>query len=111
MLCSICGKEKMWLLFIGKDNVCTNCVAKHTVFTEVKNSNEIMLRKALRTLDINSFDDLKKVTPEQVDDLALGAIKSKNPKPTLKLKKNAKSSVQVDTDDLLDPMTEQDQFW
>ncbi len=110
MECNICGKEKLWLIFIGKDSVCSNCIAKHTVFKEVRNSDERMLRKAIRAFDIIGFEQLKKVTNGQVDELAMGLIKAKN-RPTVKFKKNNESSVKVDKEDSLDPLSEQDEFW
>ena len=107
MICDSCGKEIMFLYFIGKNNVCNKCIGKHTVFKEVKVSEDALLRKALRTFDIKSFDDLKKITNAQVDKLAMGLIKQKS-KQTVKYKKNKSSAVTVDDGDYLDPQTELD---
>jgi len=97
----------MFLYFIGKSNVCNKCIAKHTVFKEVRESEEALLRKALRTFDIKNFDDLKKITNAQVDKLSMGLIKAKS-KKTVKFKKNNPSVVKVDAGDYLDPQTELD---
>ena len=107
MKCDSCNKDITFLYFIGKDNVCGKCIAKHTVFKEVKESEDTLLRKALRTFDIKSFDDLKKITASQADDLAMGLIKEKN-KQTIKYKKNIRSAVKVDSGDTLDYQTELD---
>ena len=107
MLCDSCKKEITFLYFIGKDNVCNKCIAKHSVFKEVSESEDTLLRKALRAFDINCFDDLRKITATQADDLALGLIKEKN-KQTFKYKKNKASAVVVDAGDTLDYQTELD---
>ena len=108
MLCDVCKKEITFLYFIGKDNVCNKCIAKYSVFKEVSESEDTLLRKALRAFDIKCFDDLKKITAAQADDLALGLIKEKN-KQTFKYKKNKSSAVVVDSGDPLDYQTELDQ--
>jgi len=107
MKCDSCGKEIMFLYFIGKSNVCNKCIAKHTVFKEVKVSEDAILRKALRAFDIKNFDDLKKITNAQLDKLSMGLIKQKS-KQTVKYKKNQNSAVKVDDGDYLDPQTELD---
>ena len=107
MKCDSCGKEIMFLYFIGKSNVCNKCIAKHTVFKEVKVSEDAILRKALRAFDIKNFDDLKKITNAQLDKLSMGLIKLKS-KQTVKYKKNQNSAVKVDDGDYLDPQTELD---
>lgn len=107
MLCDSCKKNLTFLYFIGKDNVCNKCIAKHTVFKEVKESEDTMLRKALRAFDITCLDDLKKITASQADALALGQIKEKS-RQTVKYKKNRASAVTVDSGDTLDYQTELD---
>lgn len=107
MNCDICKKEYMFLYFIGKDNVCHKCISKHTVFKEVGESEDALLRKALRAFDIKNFDDLKKITQKKAEDLALGIIKEKK-KQTIKYKKNNHSAVKVDAGDALDYQTELD---
>jgi len=107
MKCDSCGKELMFLYFIGKDNVCNKCIARYTVFKEVKVSEDALLRKALRAYDIKCFDDLKKLTNKDFDDLALGHVKEKKTQ-TVKYKKNTGSAVKVDSGDYLDPQVELD---
>jgi len=107
MICESCKKDLTFLYFIGRDNVCNKCIAKHTVFREVKESEDALLRKALRAFDIKCFDDLKKITNSQEDKLAMGAIKEKKTQ-TVKYKKNKSSAVKVDGGDYLDPQTELD---
>ena len=107
MKCDNCNKEITFLYFIGKDNICNKCIAKHTVFKEVNESEDTLLRKALRSFDIKSFDDLKKITADQADKLAMGMIKEKNTQ-TVKYKKNNSSSVKVDDGDSLDYQDELD---
>jgi hypothetical protein len=107
MKCDSCKKELTFLYFIGKDNVCHRCIAKHTVFKEVGESEDTLLRKALRSFEIKCFDDLKKITAKQADDLAMGFIKEKNTQ-TVKYKKNKTSAVKVDDGDTLDYQTEMD---
>ncbi|MEM2131085.1 MAG: hypothetical protein QXR96_01045 [Candidatus Woesearchaeota archaeon] len=107
MKCDVCKKEYMFLYFIGKDNVCHKCIAKHTVFKEVGESEDALLRKALRAFEVKSFEDLKKITSIQAEELALGIIKEKN-KQTIKYKKNKQSAVKVDSGDTLDYQTELD---
>jgi hypothetical protein len=109
MKCDVCKKEFTFLYFIGKDNVCNKCVGKHTVFKEVKLSEDELLRKAMRTFDIKSFEDLKKITYAEVEKLKSGIIKQKNIK-TFKYKKNKASAVVVDDGDYLDPQDELDLF-
>ena len=94
MKCDSCGKELTFLYFIGKSNVCNKCIAKHTVFKEVKISED-------------SFDDLKKITYAELEKLKLGKIKQKN-KKTFKYKKNTGSAVRVGYGDYLDPQEELD---
>jgi hypothetical protein len=107
MKCDSCNKEFMFLYFIGINNVCNKCVAKHTVFKEVKVSEDGLLRRAMRAFEIKSFDDLKQITYHQLDKLKMGAIKEKNIK-TFKYKKNTNSAVKVDQGDFLDPQAELD---
>lgn len=107
MKCSSCGKEKLWLHFIGKDCVCGPCIAKNTVFKEMKTSNDMMLKKAIRTFDINSYQDLKSITQKQFNDLAEGKIKEKE-QSTIIFKKNAEANI---TKDLQDDIDEYDQLW
>jgi hypothetical protein len=107
MKCDVCKKEFTFLYFIGKDNACHKCIAKYTVFKEVGESEDAILRKALRAFDINGFEDLKKITAMQADDLAMGLIKEKNVQ-TIKYKKNKSSAVKVDGGDALDYQTEMD---
>ena len=108
MKCDICGKDYMWLIFIGKDNVCSKCISKYTVFKEVKHSNETRLRLALRKLEIKNFDDLKKIKNYDLEELDSLPLKKKQ---TVKFKKNIKSAVKVDAADAIDLMSEQDQLW
>ena len=107
MKCDSCGKELTFLYFIGKSNVCNKCIAKHTVFKEVKISEDRLLRKAMRAFDIKNFDDLKKITYAELEKLKLGKIKQKN-KKTFKYKKNTGSAVRVGYGDYLDPQEELD---
>ncbi|NTV23574.1 MAG: hypothetical protein HGA85_04325 [Nanoarchaeota archaeon] len=107
MRCDVCKKDLTFLYFIGKDNVCHRCVARHTVFKEVGESEDTVMRKALRAYDIKCFDDLRKITNMQYDDLAMGLVKEKNTQ-TVKYKKNKSSAVVVDDDDSLDYQTELD---
>ncbi|MBT3720313.1 hypothetical protein HN789_05495 [archaeon] len=107
MKCYVCDKELNFLYFVGKDNVCNKCIAKHTVFKEVKVSEDILLRKALRSFEIKGFEDLKNISYADVDKLAHGQIKEKS-KQTVKFKKNKVSAVSVDDGDYLDPQTELD---
>ncbi len=107
MICDSCNKDITFLYFIGKSAVCNKCIGKHTVFKEVKASEDALLRKALRAFEIKSFDDLKKITYAQLDDLVMGNIKQKS-KQTVKYKQNKKSAVEVDKGDYLDPQTELD---
>lgn len=107
MKCDICDKEFSFLYFIGKSNVCNKCIAKHTVFKEVRHSEDALLRKAMRAFEIKSFDDLKKITNFQLDELEMGNIKDKKTK-TFKYKKNKASAVKVDSGDYLDSQTELD---
>ena len=107
MKCDVCKKELTFLYFIGKDNVCHRCIGKNTVFKEVGESEDTILRKALRTYNITCFNDLKSVTAKQADDLAMGLIREKN-KQTIKYKKNKSSAVKVDGGDSLDYQTEMD---
>jgi hypothetical protein len=107
MKCDICKKELTFLYFIGKDNVCNKCIARHTVFKEVGESEDQIMRKALRAFEITCFDDLKKITAMQADDLAMGMIKEKN-KQTVKYKKNKDSAVKVDGGDALSYQDELD---
>lgn len=107
MKCDVCNKELNFLYFIGKNNVCNKCVGKYTVFKEVKVSEDIMLRKALRAFEIKDFEDLKKISNADVDKLAMGMIKEKTSK-TFKYKKNNASAVKVDDGDYLDPQIELD---
>ncbi len=107
MICDVCKKDLTFLYFIGKNAVCNKCIAKHTVFKEVKVSEDALLRKALRAFEIKSFEDLKKITFSQLDKLAMGLIKEKK-KQTVKYKPNKKSAVVVDAGDYLDPQTELD---
>jgi hypothetical protein len=107
MKCDSCKKEITFLYFVGKDNVCNKCIGRYTVFKEVKESEDSLLRKALRAFDIKCFDDLKKITNADADRLAMGQIKEKN-KETVKYKKNKGSAVTVDGGDSLDYQDELD---
>jgi len=107
MKCESCNKELMFLYFIGKSNVCHKCVGKYTVFKEVKTSEDALLRKALRSFDIKSFDDLKAITNADLERLQMGKVKVKS-KQTFKYKKNTNSAVKVDDGDYLDPQAELD---
>ena len=107
MKCDSCKKEITFLYFIGKDNICNKCIAKHYVFKEVSESEDTLLRKALRSFDIKCFEDLKKITADQADKLAMGIIKEKNAQ-TVKYKKNNASAVKVDDGDSLDYQDELD---
>ncbi len=107
MKCEICGKEYNFLYFIGKSNVCHKCVAKHTVFTEVKESDDVLLRKAMRAFDIKSFGELLRITPEQKIALEEGRIRKMRNK-TFKYKSNKGSSVRVGKGDSLDYQEEYD---
>ena len=109
MRCDICNKDYMFLHFIGRDNVCTNCIAKHTVFREIKTTSEARLKKALRAFEINSFEDLKNITEYQIEEIE---NKPNLKKETIKLKKNkAKNPSLKNSDDAGDPMSEMDQLW
>ena len=107
MKCDICNKEYSFLYFIGKNNVCNKCVAKHTVFKEVRVSEDALLRKAMRAFDVKDFDDLKKITNYQLDELVMGNIEDKR-KKTFKYKKNKASAVHVGKGDSLDYQDELD---
>jgi len=107
MKCDVCNKEFMFLYFIGKSNVCNKCIGKHTVFKEVKVSEDALLRKALRTFEVKSFEDLKQITNTQLDELEMGMIKQKKAQ-TVKYKKNKGSAVRIDGGDYLDAQTELD---
>jgi hypothetical protein len=84
MKCDVCSKEKLFLHLVGKNSVCTECIAKHTVFKEVKHSSEARLRKALRAFDIKSFEELKNIKAFQLENLERMPIKRKK---TVKYKK------------------------
>ena len=107
MRCDSCNKEITFLYFIGKDNICNKCIAKYSVFKEVSESEDTLLRKALRAFEIKGFEDLKKITLEQADKLAMGMIREKN-QQTVKYKKNNASAVKVDDGDSLDYQDELD---
>jgi len=107
MQCDQCKKDITFLYYIGRSNICNKCIGKYTVFKEVRNSEDALLRKALRAFDIKTFDDLKNVTEVQLDELSMGNIKEKS-KQTLKYKKNKTSAVSVGTEDTLDYQTEYD---
>lgn len=107
MKCDSCDKEFMFLYFVGKDNVCNKCIAKHTVFKEVKVSEDALLRRAMRAFEVDNFEDLKNITDHQLDKLHMGQIKEKS-KQTIKYKKNNGSAVKVDDGDYLDPQAELD---
>ncbi|MFH2020462.1 MAG: hypothetical protein ABIJ34_03550 [archaeon] len=107
MKCDSCHKEITFLYFIGKDNVCNKCIAKYTVFKEVNESEDGLLRKALRAFEIKCFDDLKKITAAEADKLAMGMIRERNVQ-TVKYKKNKGSAVTVDGGDSLDYQDELD---
>ena len=107
MKCDICSREFSFLYFIGKNNVCNKCVAKHTVFKEVRHSEDALLRRAIRAFEVKDFEDLKKITNYQLDELEMGNVQDKK-KKTFKYKKNKASAVKVDSGDYLDPQTELD---
>jgi adenylate kinase len=107
MKCDSCHKDITFLYFIGKDNICNKCIAKHTVFKEVSESEDTLLRKALRAFEIKSFEDLRKISADQADKLAMGMIKERNAQ-TVKYKKNVPSAVKVDDGDSLDYQDELD---
>lgn len=107
MKCDICNKDYSFLNFIGRDNVCNNCIAKHTVFKEVKHSEETLLRKAMRAYDIKNFDELKNIKEWQKEELAEGNVRNKR-KKTFKYKKNRASAVRVGGGDSLDYQDELD---
>jgi hypothetical protein len=107
MKCDSCNKELTFLYFVGRDNVCHKCIARHTVFKEVGESEDGIMRKAMRAFEIKCFEDLRNITAAQADDLAMGLIKEKN-KQTVKYKKNKGSSVKVDGGDALDYQSELD---
>jgi len=109
MKCDICNKEFTFLYFIGRSNVCNKCIAKYTVFKEVRYSEDAMLKKALRAFDIKSFDELKAIKEWQLDELAIGNIKEKR-KQSFKYKKNRASAVKVDGGDILDYQDEYDTY-
>lgn len=84
---------------------------KHTLFKELRLSDESRLRKALRAFDINCFNDLKNIKEHQLELLENGKIQEKS-KQTVKYKKNKQSIIRTDAkEDTLDPMSEMDQFW
>ena len=107
MRCDICGKDFTFLYFIGKSNVCNKCIARHTVFKEVRFSEDALLKKAMRAFDIKTFDDLKNIQDWQLDELEMGHIKEKS-KQSFKYKKNSASAVKVDGGDALDYQDEYD---
>ncbi len=107
MKCDKCSKEMTFLYFIGKSNVCNKCIAKYTVFKEVKESEDALLRKALRAFRIKTFDDLAKISYAELDMLKMGLVKQKKSQ-TFKYKKNQASAVRVGKGDHLDPQTELD---
>jgi dynactin complex subunit len=98
----------MWLFLIGKDNVCANCIARETVFKDIKYKDESRLKKALRVYKIESFEDLKKIEESQAEELEDMPEISKS---TIKFKK-VKPSVKIDSkDDSMDYLTEMDEGW
>ena len=107
MKCDVCNKEFTFLYFIGKNNVCNKCIAKHTVFKEVDESEDAILRKAMRSFDVNSFDDLKNINKLQIEKLKKGLVKDKN-RPTFKYKDNKNSAVNVGSKTEMDPQEEYD---
>ncbi len=116
MRCDICSKDFLFLNFIGKDNVCTNCIARHTVFKEIKTVGEARLKKALRVFPVRSFEDLKMIKEHEVED-----VEKMPDKETVKVKKNkavkarpvegaSVEGIKAD-DDIIDPIDEMDQLW
>ncbi|MBN2422333.1 hypothetical protein JXB41_03835 [Candidatus Woesearchaeota archaeon] len=109
MQCDICKKNYLFLHFVGKDNVCNNCIAKYTVFKEIKTTSEARLKKALRAFDINSFEDLKNIKEHQLEKLENQAL-PKKAKVTYKTNRLPKRNMLL-SEDAQDPMSEMDQFW
>ncbi|MBT3464659.1 hypothetical protein HOD20_07180 [archaeon] len=108
MDCSICGKQSLWLHFIGKDNVCVKCIAKNTVFKDIKTKDESRLKKALRVFDISCFEDLKNLKYSDVENLE--SMKDRR-KQTAKYK-TVKSNIKIDSkNDSMDLISELDQGW
>ena len=85
MRCTSCQKESAWLHCIGTDNVCAKCIAKHTLFKEVRFSDESRLAKVLRRRPIGSFDALKAITVKDFD-----IINAEPDQPTIKKYKEKK---------------------
>jgi len=71
MKCTICDKDNSWLSYIGKDYVCSKCIVKHTIFKEIRFSDEKRLKKVLRRRKLNSFDDLKNITEKDFEQINL----------------------------------------
>lgn len=92
----------LFLHLIGKSNVCTNCIAKHTIFKEIKTISEARLKRALLVFDINSFEDLKNLKAYDVVNLEKKPAKKKN---------NLKYKVVTKKDVDFEDMSEMDQLW
>ena len=107
MKCDTCKKDLTFLYFIGRSNVCNKCIAKHTVFKEVKYSEDALMKKAMRAFDVKSFEDLQKIQESQLDELEMGMVKEKRGQ-SFKYKKNKASAVSVDAGDSLDYQDEYD---
>lgn len=71
MKCTSCGKEKHWLFFIGKDNVCNKCIEKNTIFKEIRFSKDKRLNIVLKKRKIKSFKQLCNFTEEDYENILL----------------------------------------
>jgi hypothetical protein len=71
MKCSACGKESSWLNYIGIDNICNKCIEKHTIFKEIRFSNDRRLMIALKKRKIKNFEDIKKITETDFENILL----------------------------------------
>ena len=96
-----------FLYFVGKSNVCNKCIARQTVFKEVRHSEDSLLRKAMRAFGIKSFGQLKDITPKQAEDLEQGKIKDRKGE-TFRHKSNRGSAVKVDSGEYIEDQEELD---
>jgi len=67
MKCTICGKENSRLTYVGKDNVCSKCMTKYTIFKEARFSDDKRISKVLRRRKMESFEDLKKIDEKEYE--------------------------------------------
>ncbi|MBI5133657.1 MAG: hypothetical protein HZA83_02995 [Thaumarchaeota archaeon] len=69
MRCSICGKENNWLTPLGSDIVCNKCIVKHTIFKEMRFSDERKFSIVLKRRNFNNFDDLCKINDDMFQEI------------------------------------------